>query len=247
MNLIVPFALCIAVGFIVATGCVTTTTKHAENTTTAISITPTVTMPVTEVNKSANTTNSTTSGSNLKGSLRVSISGILNPANLTVILDNETVGAVSPTTPLYRMVPEGNHTVMVCMDSVCEQDSVVTKFGTYVTVDFSDRVKKNMKFPDPLARPDARILEYFKNGNGISVHVEFINPSKEDLMMMASVSCGYSFIDDRTSFKMGDSAKGKLLQNVKAGQRVTANLDLYFVSGRSYSFDSPVIDELTIK
>jgi hypothetical protein len=247
MKLIVPFALCIAVGFIVATGCVTTTTKHVENTTTAISITPTVTMPVTEVNKSANTTNSTTSGSNLKGSLRVSISGILNPANLTVILDNETVGAVSPTTPLYRMVPEGNHTVMVCMDSVCEQDSVVTKFGTYVTVDFSDRVKKNMKFPDPLARPDARILEYFKNGNGISVHVEFINPSKEDLMMMASVSCGYSFIDDRTSFKMGDSAKGKLLQNVKAGQRVTANLDLYFVSGRSYSFDSPVIDELTIK
>jgi hypothetical protein len=247
MKLIVPFALCIAVGFIVATGCVTTTTKHAENTTTAISITPTVTMPVTEVNKSANTTNSTTSVSNLKGSLRVSISGILNPANLTVILDNETVGAVSPTTPLYRMVPEGNHTVMVCMDSVCEQDSVVTKFGTYVTVDFSDRVKKNMKFPDPLARPDARILEYFKNGNGISVHVEFINPSKEDLMMMASVSCGYSFIDDRTSFKMGDSAKGKLLQNVKAGQRVTANLDLYFVSGRSYSFDSPVIDELTIK
>jgi hypothetical protein len=246
MKLIVPFSLCIIVGLIVATGCVTTTTKHAENTPTAISITPTVTMPGTEVNKTANTTNST-SVSNLKGSLRVSISGILNPANLTVILDNETVGAVSPTAPLYRMVPEGNHTVMVCMDSVCEQESVVTMFGKYVTVDFSDRVKKNMKFPDPLARPDARVLDYYKNGNGISVHVEFINPSKEDLMMMASVSCGYSYIDDRTSFKMGDSAKGKLIQNVKAGQRITANLDLYFVSGRSYSFDIPVIDELTIK
>ncbi len=204
-------------------------------------------MPGTGVNKTANTTSNSTSVSNLKGSLRVSISGILNPANLTVILDNETVGAVSPATPLYLMTSEGNHTVMVCMDSVCEQESVMTKFGTYVTVDFSDRVKKNMKFPDPLARPDARILDYFKNGNGISVHVEFINPSKEDLMMMASVSCGYSYIDDRTSFKMGDSAKGKLLQNVKAGQRVTANLDLYFVSGRSYSFDIPVIDELTIK
>ncbi len=46
---------------------------------------------------------------------------------------------------------------------------------------------------------------------------------------------------------MGDSAKGKLLQNVKAGQRVTANLDLYFVSGRSYSFDIPIIDEVTVK
>jgi len=245
MKLIVPFTLCIVAGFIMATGCVTTTTKHAENTTTAISIAPTVSTPDNGVNKTANTT--TNSTSNLKGSLRVSISGIINPANLTVILDNETVGAVSPTTPLYRMVPEGNHTVMVCMDSVCEQESVTTNFGKYVTVDFSDRVKKNMKFPDPLAKPEARILEYFKNGNGISVHVEFINPSKEDLTMMASVSCGYSYIDDRTSFKMGDSAKGKLLQNVKAGQRVTANLDLYFVSGRSYSYDIPLIDELTIK
>jgi hypothetical protein len=245
MKLIVPFTLCIVVGFIMATGCVTTTTKHAENTTAAISSAPTVTIKEAVVNKTANTT--TNSTSNLKGSLRVSISGIINPANLTVVLDNETVGAVSPTTPLYRMVPEGNHTVMVCMDSVCEQESVTTKFGKYVTVDFSDRVKKNMKFPDPLAKPEARILEYFKNGNGISVHVEFINPSKEDLTMMASVSCGYSYIDDRTSFKMGDSAKGKLLQNVKAGQRVTANLDLYFVSGRSYSYDIPLIDELTVK
>jgi hypothetical protein len=245
MKLIVPFALCIVAGFIMATGCVTTTTKHAENTTTAISSAPTVSTPDNGVNKTANTT--TNSTSNLKGSLRVSISGIINPANLTVILDNETVGAVSPTTPLYRMVSEGNHTVMVCMDSVCEQESVTTNFGKYVTVDFSDRVKKNMKFPDPLAKPEARILEYFKNGNGISVHVEFINPSKEDLTMMASVSCGYSYIDDRTSFKMGDSAKGKLLQNVKAGQRVTANLDLYFVSGRSYSYDIPIIDELTVK
>jgi hypothetical protein len=247
MKLIVPFSLFIAVGLIVAAGCISTTTKHAENTTTIISIIPTATTQEPGVIKTANTTSNSTSNSNLKGSLRVSISGILNTANLTVILDNETIGTVSPTTPLYRMVSEGNHTVMVCMDSVCEQESVLTKFGKYVTVDFSDRVKKNMNFPDPDARPDARILEYFKNGNGISVHVEFINPSKDDLLMMASVSCGYSYIDDRTSFKMGDSAKGKLLQNVKAGQRVTANLDLYFVSGRSYSYDIPVINELTIK
>jgi hypothetical protein len=247
MKLIIPFTLCIAIGLIVATGCISTTTKNTVNATTTISTIPTATTPEPGVNKTANTTSNSTSNSNLKGSLRVSLSGILNTANLTVILDNETIGTISPTAPLYRMVPEGNHTVMVCMDSVCEQESVVTKFGTYVTVDFSDRVKKNMNFPDPDGRPDARILEYFKNGNGISVHMEFINPSKEDLLMMASVSCGYSYIDDRTSFKMGDSAKGKLIQNVKAGQRVTANLDLYFVSGRSYSYDIPVINELTIK
>ena len=76
------------------------------------------------------------------------------------------------------MTSEGNHTVMVCMDSVCERESVMTKFGTYVTVDFSDRVKKKYEIPGPEGRPDAQILDYFKNGNGISVHVEFINPSK---------------------------------------------------------------------
>ncbi len=245
MKLIVPFTLFIAVGLVVTGGCLTTTIKHSVNTTTTPVITPTT--PDTGVNKTINTTANSTPISNLKGSLRVSISGISYPANLTVILDNDTVGSVSPTSPMYLMTSEGNHTVMVCMDSVCERESVITKFGKYVTVDFSDRVKKNMKFPDPFARPEARILDFFKNGNGISVHVEFINPSKEDLMMMASVSCGYSYIDDRTSFKMGDSAKGKLLQNVKAGERVTANLDLYFVSGRSYSFDCPVIDELSVK
>jgi hypothetical protein len=247
MKLIVPFSLFIAVGLVVAAGCVTTTTKNAGNATISSSITTTPIIPDTGMNKTENTTVNSTPVSNLKGSLRVSVSGILTTANLTVILDNETIGTVSPTTPLYRLVPEGNHTVMVCMDSVCEQELVMTKFGKYATVDFSERVKKNMNFPDPNARPEARILEYFKNGNGISVRLEFINPSKEDLMMMASVSCGYSYIDDRTSFKMGDSAKGKLIQNVRAGQRVTANLDLYFVSGRSYSFDIPVINELTIK
>jgi hypothetical protein len=244
MKLIMPIALFIAVGLIIASGCLTTTVKHTVNTTTT-PIPPTT--PDTVVNKTVNPIGNSTPISDLKGSLRVSISGISYPANLTVILDNDTVGTVSPTTPLYLMTSEGNHSVMVCIDSVCEPESVTTKFGKYVTVDFSDRVKKNMKFPDPFAQPDARILDYFKNGNGISVHVEFINPSKEDLIMMASVSCGYSYIDDRTSFKMGDSAKGKLIQNVKAGQRITANLDLYFVSGRSYSFDCPVIDELTVK
>lgn len=247
MKLIVPFALCIAIGLVMAAGCITTTTKHAENTSATITIPPTTTRPETLVNNTTNTTTNSTSISNLKGSLRVSVSGISNPGNLTVILDNVTVGTVSPATPLYLMTSEGNHTVMVCMDSVCEQELVTTRFGKYATVDFSERVKKNIKFPDPLAKPDARILEYFKNGNGISVHVEFINPTKQDITMMAGVSCGYSYIDDRTSFKMGDSAKGKLIQNVKAGQRATASLDLFFVSGRSYSYDIPVIDELTVK
>jgi hypothetical protein len=248
MKPIVPFALFIVVGFILATGCIAMTSKNTTNATTNIMVTPVPITPVPVVNQTTNATaNGTASNSTLKGSLRVSISGISYPANLSVILDDEPVGTVQPTTPLYLMVPEGNHTVMVCMDTVCEKEDVTTSFGKYTTVDFSERILRDVKFPDPFAQPSARIIDYFKNGNAIGMTVEFFNPSKKDLMMSASVSCGYSYIDDRTSYKMGDCAKGTLVQQVKAGQRISADLVLYFVSGRSYSYSIPVIDELIIK
>jgi hypothetical protein len=65
--------------------------------------------------------------------------------------------------------------------------------------------------------------------------------------MSVEVRCGYNYIDDRTGIKMGDSARGIIVQNVKAGQRVTTSRDLYFASGHSLSYDSPVIEELTVK
>jgi hypothetical protein len=245
MKLILPFALFMAVGFILAAGCVAMTNKNTVNATTAASFAPFSNTSDAGVNKTINATANVTS--TLKGSLRVSISGISYPANLSVVLDNETVGSVRPTTPLYLMVSEGNHTVMVCVGSVCEQENVMTVFGRYVTVDFSERLLKKVEFPKPDARPTARILEYNRNGNAISVNVEFINPSTKDLLMSVEVRCGYNYIDDRTGIKMGDSARGIIVQNVKAGQRVTTSRDLYFASGHSLSYDSPIIEELTVK
>jgi hypothetical protein len=245
MKLIVPFALFMAVGFILAAGCVATTNKNTVNETTTAGFAPFFNSSDPGLNKTINTTANITS--KLKGSMRVSISGISYPANLSVVLDNETVGTVKPTTPLYLMISEGNHTVMVCVSSVCEQENVTTRFGKYVSVDFSERLLRDVEFPNPNARPTARILEYNKNGNAISVNVEFINPSTKDLLMSVDVSCGYSYIDDRTSIKMGDSARGMLVQNVKAGQRITESLDLYFASGHSLSYGFPVIEELKVK
>lgn len=232
MKLTVPFALCIAVGFILAAGCVAETDKNTVNGTAPLSNTSD-----SGINRTINAT------ANLKGSLMVSIAGFSYPANLSVVLDNKTVGTVNPAAPLYLMVPEGNHTVMVCVSSVCEQENVTTRFGRYVTVDFSERLHRDVV----IAQPTARITEFFKNGDGISVNVEFINPSTEDHVMSVAVSCGYSYIDDRSSIKMGDSAMGRLVQNVKAGQRITEMLDLYFASGHSYSYSSPVIEELKVK
>jgi hypothetical protein len=218
-----------AVGCILAAGCVGTTTKNTVN--------PISNIPDPGSNATVN------SISTLNGSLKVSISGISDPANLSVVLDNQTVGTVNPTKPLFLMVSEGNHTVMVCMSSICEQENVTTRFGRYVTVDFSERLHRD----GAIAQPTAKILGYYKNGDAISVNVEFINPSTKDLLMSVTVSCGYSYIDDRTSIKMGDSARGRLVQNVRAGQRITESLNLNFGGGSSYSYGYPVIEELIIK
>jgi len=245
MKLSVPFALFMAVGCILATGCVALTNKNTVNAKTAVSIVPFSNISDPGINKTINATIDNTSL--LKGSLRVSIRGITYPANLSVILDNETVGTVEPTTPLYLMVPEGNHTVMVCVRSVCEQENVTTRFGRYLTVDFTERLKRDVEFLDPFVQPSARILESYKNGNTLSLDVEFINPSTKDLLMSVKVNCGYSYVDGRTSIRMRESARGTLVQNVMAGQRLTRSLDLYFANSESVSYDYPAIIELTVK
>jgi hypothetical protein len=245
MKLIELFALFMVTGLILAGGCVAKTNKNTENITTSATFSPVSNASDHGLNTTANVTDNSTS--KLKGSLRVSISGILYPVNLSVVLDNETVGTVTPSTPLYLMVPEGNHTVIVCVSPVCEQEQVTTRFGRYVSVDFSERLQKDVKFPNPNAEPTARILDCYKNGDDISVNVEFINPSKKDLLMSVTVSVGYSYIDDRTGIKMGDSAKGMLVQNVKAGQRVTELLYLGLANGNSLSYSYPVIEELKVK
>jgi hypothetical protein len=245
MKIIELFALFMVTGLILAGGCVAKTNKNTENITTSATFSLRSNASDHGLNTTANITDNSTS--KLKGSLRVSISGISYPVNLSVVLDNETVGTVTPSTPLYLMVPEGNHTVIVCVSPVCEQEHVTTRFGRYVSVDFSEQLLKDVKFPNQDAEPTARILDCYRNGDEISVNVEFFNPSLKDIRMSVIVSVGYTYIDDRTSIKMGDSAKGVLVQNVKAGQRVTEVLYLGLANGNSLSYSYPVIEELKVK
>jgi len=246
MKLIVPFALFISVGIIMAAGCITTTNKNSVNLTTAVSFAPFSNTSDPFLNKSINETANITSRS--EGSLRVSISGISYPANLSVVLDNENVGMVKPTKPLYLMVSEGNHTVMVCMGSVCEQENVMTRFGRYVNVDFSERLQRDVEFPNPTARPTAQILEYYKNDNIVSVYVEFINPESVDHTISVDLSVGYTYIDGRSHVKLGDSAQAMTAVSVKAGQRETKRVDVHLAGSDSIiSFDNPVIEDLKVK
>jgi len=231
MKPVVPFALVTAIGLLLTAGCVGTTNKNT-------------------VNSSSDTTDSwlhatplPTSTSPLQGSLVVSVAGFSYPTDMYVVLDNQTVGTVNPTSSLYLRVSEGNHTIGVCADFVCEQEQVMIRFGKYVTVDFSERLRKDVV----ILQPTARVLECYKNGDRLSVNIEFINPSRKDLQMSGAVSCGYSYIDDRTGSKMGDSTRGTFVQNVNAGQRITKELVLNLVNGNSLSYSFPVIEELKVK
>jgi hypothetical protein len=233
MKPIVPcalFALCTALGVILAAGCVTTTNNNIVNTS---STTTDSWLPLTPAPNST---------SLLQGSLVVSVAGFSYPSDMSVVLDNQTVGTVNPTSSLYLMVPEGNHTIGVCADFVCEQEPVTIRFGKYVTVDFSERLRKEVD----IMHPTARVVECYKNGDQLSVNIEFINPSKKDLRMAGVVSCGYSYIDGRSGAKVGDATRGTFVQNVKAGQRITQRLDLNLVNENSLSYSYPVIEELKV-
>jgi len=237
-KLIVPFVLFMAVGFILAAGCVVSKNNKTVNdtiATTTASFTPFPNTSDTGLNITANYT------AKLNGSLRVSISGY--PEEVAVVLDNEAVGTVKPDTPLNLMVTEGNHTVMVCVGLVCEQENVTISSVKKSYLDFGDRLRKDVEFP----LPTARIVQSFKNGNGVSVNVEFINPTIKPLTISVDISCGYSYNDYITHAKLGDSATGRLVQSVEAGQRLTQRLDLYFASGTSYNYDIPTITDISIK
>ncbi len=245
MKLIEPFALFIAMGCILAAGCVTPTNRDPANATTAANFAPFSNTSDPGVNKTINVTpNSTTE---LKGSLRVSISGISYPANLSVILDNETAGTVTPAKPLYLMVSEGDHSVIVCVGPVCEQETITTRFGSYTTVDFSERLQRAVKFPNPTARPTARILDFYRNGNVVSVYVEFINPESADHTMSVDLSIGYTYLDGRSYIKLGDSTQARTSLFVKAGQREIKRVDMYLASDSVMSFDNPEIQDFTVK
>jgi hypothetical protein len=88
-----------------------------------------------------NTTTNSPTGL-LNGVLDVSIGSY--DANVTLYIDDAQVGEISPGNPFNTSVKEGSHTVRVCLVNACEQTDVVIKSGIRTTVDFGDRLIKNI-------------------------------------------------------------------------------------------------------
>jgi len=242
MKIIVLLTLFITIGCILATGCVGVSQINKNNGSSGnASITPENTFAPIENNTSVSVinVNVTANITLLKGPLRVSISGY--PADLPVTVDNQTIGIVTKEKPLDMMLDEGDHSVKVCVGVICENETVNIRFAKQSFIDFGARLKKSIEFPTPTAR----IIDYYRTGNGVAVVVEFINPSSKNLNMGAEVSVGYSFINDRNDERGGESTRGKASASVNAGQRQTSTLTLYFASGYSYIFDPPTIGKIS--
>jgi hypothetical protein len=235
MKIIVLLTMVVAIGFILAAGCVAQTKKEPVNAT----VNPTNTFtPFSNVTNTSNMSNITVS-SGLKGPLRVSIGGW--DAALPVSIDNKSAGIVSKDKPLDLMLEEGNHTVKVCAGSKCEEENVIIQFARPHFVDFEERLINDVGFP----KPTARIIGYNPAGSQILVNVEFINPSSEDLLMSAFIRCGYTYIDDRSESRVGSVAEGILTADVPSGKRVTDTMELSLASGYSYTYTIPVISQIT--
>jgi hypothetical protein len=241
MKSIIILTILVTVGCILAAGCVAQPKKDLNT-----SVTPTNTFTpfvnTTTIPGSNGTFNSSnvTNVTKLKGPLRVSISGY--PADLPVIVDNQTIGMVTKENPLDLMLDEGNHTIKVCVGQICEQEAVRIQFAKKTFVDFGERMRASVEFPEPTAR----LVDYYKDGDGVAVAVEFINPTSKNLFMTAEVSVGYSFINYRTGQRVGESGRAKTFMNVEAGDRVTDTVHIYFDDGSAYMFDPPTLLQVKI-
>jgi hypothetical protein len=243
MKILTFLTLLIAVGCIFATGCVAQPKKDTGNTTVSPTntFTPFVnntTIPV--KNTTFNATNATNVTPKLKGPLRISVGSYSTDDPLPVLIDNKSVGGVKAGFPLDLMVDEGIHTVAVCVGVICPEKNATVVFAKSSFLDFEEALRAKAEF----SKPTVRILRSFKNGNGVGVEVEFINPTQKDLTMSAEVSVGYTYIDSRTNIRLGDSVRAKASDYVQASQRVTQTVELYFADGSAYSYDEPAISQI---
>jgi hypothetical protein len=244
MKIITLLVMLIAVGCVLATGCVAQPKKDPGNVTVspATTFAPFVnTTPVPGSNATFNATNATNVTPKLKGPLRVSIGSYSTDQYLRVLIDNTSAGVVKAGFPLDLMINEGNHTVAVCVGVICPEKNVTVVFAKSSFLDFEESLRAKAEF----SKPTVRILRSYKNGNGVGVEVEFINPTDKDLTMSADVSVGYSYIESRTSQRLGDSVRSKASDYVQASHRNTQTVNLYFADGSSYTFDEPSISEIS--
>ena len=148
-----------------------------------------------------------------------------------------SVGNASQGKPLNLMVSEGNHTVKVCVGIICQNETVEIKFAKPIIIDFGERLKKVAEF----STPTVRILDTRQSGSRVTVDLEYINPTKNDLTFTTTVQCAYSYIDPQTKWRKANFKQITVTRSVKAGNTTKQSSDIVMDGGRSYMIEIPQI------
>ena len=234
MKSIVLFSLVIIAGCMMVTGCVYETQERNVSESVSPSPTPAIT-PFVNI-----TTVPTPAGMDTKGKLTVSTGGWLG--EFPVSVDTIDAGLVSSDKPLVLMLEEGNHSVELCCNMRCEQETVDIRFGKQRTIDFSEQLKRDLKF----AVPTVQVAGYHQDSGQIMIDVEFINPTPRPLAMSADVSASYSYIESRTYIRMSGIVHSHVSADVDGCDRTTQTVRFYLASGYGYVYDNfPTITNIT--
>jgi hypothetical protein len=223
MKSIVPFALFMAMGCILITGCTTQKMNNNEN-----------------ISRSQTFTSFTVVGT--EGHLKISLDGSFTPddafiGEYPVYIDNAIAGVVSTKKPITLTEIAGNYTVKVCCGTICEHENVTIRFGKQRSIDFSEQLKKDLGS----SKPAVRIAGYYPNGNQITIIVELINPTTKTLKMSADVSAGYTCIEAGSYNRVGSIAQTHVYETVNACDRVTRTLNFKVARGSGYIYDVPTV------
>jgi len=182
----------------------------------------------------------TPAGTDTKGKLTVSIGAWLG--EFPVSVDTIYVGDVSTDKPLELMLEEGNYTVELCCNMRCEQESVDIRFGKQRIIDFSEQLKRDLKF----ALPTAQIAGYRQDYNQMMIDVEFINPTPTPLVMSADVSASYSYIETTNYNRMSGVARGHATATVNGCERTTQTVRFFLPNGYGYVYANvPTLTNIT--
>ena len=121
------------------------------------------------------------------GTLSVTAQAFTGTATLN--LDGNDAGSLTQSTPFSVQLPQGSHTLKVCVGPACDLEVVQINATKVTYLDLS------AKIADLAAneKPSVKIIDTTPAANQILVTLQFVNPTTEDLTMTAVVVCNYQY------------------------------------------------------
>ena len=231
--------VCIAV--ILTVGCTSQATPAPITTPVATSVAtpaPTTAVPVQTSAPVAIVTTTPAAANQPNGTLTLTAAAFGGKA--TVNIDGAESGILTQEPPFTMKLPEGNHTLKLCIRSVCLNENIQINAAKITSLDFGTRLV-NLETG---SKPSATITLSQQAGHQLIVLVDFDNPTSEDLTMIATIQCVYSYGGGNSGVDQGMTAAiGVVKIDVPAGGKSfdTTTIELGDNLGQTYVSAAPTM------